>query len=253
MTPQFSCFAACVISFIGACSATQAAELMPAAEQTALIQNYCGMCHQENKFNRGGLSLQHFDASRVDPTLAVMLAAKLKSGAIYAAGKPTPPDATVNNLIASLEIEGAGAEKWFATTPADPEGFRISIVRQADVKSAEGTKPNYFRLIVRCDSAAHTATMQLTWAPINPLEDSVISVSADQAAPHEFKLKNSGAMANGAMGGIGNLELRTERGDPMPIPSRSLVFNNLPGDQTLVFPFQDLSKNVRARLSECSG
>ena len=65
-------------------------ESMPAAQQTALVQKYCAVCHHD-AFKNGGLSLQHFDAAQPDPGVAAMLASKLKAQAIGAAGI-APPD-----------------------------------------------------------------------------------------------------------------------------------------------------------------
>src|SRR5437016_2988563 len=41
---------------------------MPVAQQNALVQKYCAGCHDDAHRN-GGLSLQHFDASQVEPSL----------------------------------------------------------------------------------------------------------------------------------------------------------------------------------------
>src|SRR5262249_49452564 len=56
------------------------AELMPVVQQNALVQKYCAVCHDDVHRN-GGLSLQHFEASNVDPSLAAMMVSKLKTGA----------------------------------------------------------------------------------------------------------------------------------------------------------------------------
>jgi hypothetical protein len=37
---------------------------MPAAQQNALVETYCAVCHTDASRN-GGLSLQHFDATRL--------------------------------------------------------------------------------------------------------------------------------------------------------------------------------------------
>ena len=54
---------------------------MPAAEQNALVKQYCAVCHTDAAMN-GGLSLQHYDAAKRDPTLAAMILSKLNAGAI---------------------------------------------------------------------------------------------------------------------------------------------------------------------------
>jgi len=59
---------------------------MRAAEQNALVKQYCAVCHTDAAMN-GGLSLQHYDAAKRDPTLAAMILSKLNAGAMGAAGK----------------------------------------------------------------------------------------------------------------------------------------------------------------------
>src|SRR5439155_4905658 len=76
-------------------------ESMPAAQQNALVQKYCAVCHDDAHAN-GGLSLQHFDASNVDPSLAAMMVSKLKSGAIGAAGIAPPGRPTEEALLEAL-------------------------------------------------------------------------------------------------------------------------------------------------------
>jgi hypothetical protein len=49
---------------------------MPAAQQNALLQKYCVVCHTDAHMN-GGLSLEHFDAAHPDPGVAAMLVSKL--------------------------------------------------------------------------------------------------------------------------------------------------------------------------------
>src|SRR6185369_5265456 len=87
-----------------------AAELMPPSQQNALVQKYCAVCHTDAARN-GGLSLEHFDASHVDPSLAAMLLSKLRSGAMGAAGLPAPDKATIDALVSALTSESAGAHE----------------------------------------------------------------------------------------------------------------------------------------------
>jgi hypothetical protein len=82
----------------------RAAELMPVIQQNALVQKYCAVCHDDAHRN-GGLSLQHFDASNVDPSLAAMMASKLKTGAIGAAGLPLPDQATQDAFFNALDAQ----------------------------------------------------------------------------------------------------------------------------------------------------
>src|SRR5437016_5750851 len=114
-----------------------AAETMPAAQQNALVQKYCAVCHTDAA-NNGGLSLEHFDAAQAAPSLTAMLLSKLtggvslqtvrgapsnpdaaalvdrkmKSGAMGAAGIPIPDKATIDALIQAFAAESDGATGW---------------------------------------------------------------------------------------------------------------------------------------------
>lgn len=57
---------------------------MPAAQQNALVQKYCAVCHNDSHQN-GGLSLEHFDAAHPDPGVAAMLVSKM-TGALARPG-----------------------------------------------------------------------------------------------------------------------------------------------------------------------
>ena len=52
---------------------------MPPAQQNALVQTYCAVCHTDSARN-GGLSLEHFDAAHAAPSLTAMLLSKITGG-----------------------------------------------------------------------------------------------------------------------------------------------------------------------------
>ena len=83
--------------------------------------------------------LQHFDASKVDPSLAAMMASKLKTGAIGAAGLPRPDQATQDAFFNALDAKSRGSNEWtFVSSDFDVESthsndislfsFRIGVV-----------------------------------------------------------------------------------------------------------------------------
>ncbi len=45
-----------------------AAKVMPVTEQNLLVEKYCTVCHTDTSMT-GGLSLEHFDAAHLDPSL----------------------------------------------------------------------------------------------------------------------------------------------------------------------------------------
>ena len=92
---------------------------MPVAQQNALVQKYCAVCHDDAHRN-GGLSLQHFDASQVEPSLAAMMVSKLKTGAIGAAGLAQPDASTQDGFSGALTAKAAGANEWTLTRTQAP-------------------------------------------------------------------------------------------------------------------------------------
>src|ERR1700720_4319980 len=81
---------------------------MPVAEQNALVRKYCAVCHTDAAMN-GGLSLEHYDAVKRDPTLAAMILSKLNNGAMGAAGNGVPNKAAQQAWIAATTEQAAGA------------------------------------------------------------------------------------------------------------------------------------------------
>src|SRR5437870_8427402 len=88
-----------------------AAEIMPTARQTALVQQYCAVCHTDAAKN-GGLSLEHYDAAQVNPPLAAMLLSKLRNGAMGAAGLGIPDPATRDAWVAATTAQAQRANAW---------------------------------------------------------------------------------------------------------------------------------------------
>ena len=79
----FACRAIGAIALVAGLTATSSAvasDLMPAAQQNALVAKYCVVCHNDAHVN-GGLSLEHFDAAQPDPSLVAMTISKVGMGA----------------------------------------------------------------------------------------------------------------------------------------------------------------------------
>src|SRR5215467_12693957 len=116
------------------------AEPMPVVQQNALVQKYCAVCHDDVHRN-GGLSLQHFDASNVDPSLAAMMVSKLKTGAIGAAGLARPDQATEDAFFKALDAESKGADKWTLIHTEEPS-TRAPFLTATILQTAPATPPN---------------------------------------------------------------------------------------------------------------
>src|SRR5215470_3802611 len=133
-------------------AAAAAGEPMPVARQNALVQKYCVVCHDDVHQN-GGLSLQHFDASNVDPSLAAMMVSKLKTGAIGAAGLPRPDQATQDAFFNALSVKSRGADRWTLTRAEDPSThaplLTVTILREAPATPAHELGELY-RLNLTC-------------------------------------------------------------------------------------------------------
>jgi len=57
----------------------QAADIMPYAQQNAVVKKQCASCHTD-ALMYGGLSLEHYDATHSDPSLSAMLVSKITNG-----------------------------------------------------------------------------------------------------------------------------------------------------------------------------
>jgi Protein of unknown function (DUF1592)/Protein of unknown function (DUF1588)/Protein of unknown function (DUF1587)/Protein of unknown function (DUF1585)/Protein of unknown function (DUF1595)/Planctomycete cytochrome C len=88
-------------------SATRTTSLaMPVDSQNRLVHEYCSGCH-DNEAKTGGLSLEDFDASRIDQNaaLAEKMIRKLRAGMMPPPTAPSRPDAAaVKAFAASLEM-----------------------------------------------------------------------------------------------------------------------------------------------------
>ena len=88
-----------------------AGDMMPAAQQDALVQKYCAVCHSDTHAS-GGISLEHFDAAHVDAATAAMILSKLKAKALGASGLPLPDKATQGALLSAISAEAIGTDQW---------------------------------------------------------------------------------------------------------------------------------------------
>jgi hypothetical protein len=237
-------FALCVTaSFL--ISAAIAGDAMPVAQQNALVQKYCAVCHMDAHRN-GGLSLEHFDAAHADPGLAAMMVGKLKGGAFGAAGIRPPDKETQDALQSALSAEAVGADQWTVLSKAPM--LTASVVREVpSPEKANHGEPDVYRLVLTCREDVHEAQMQLAWAPAVPPSGREMFVAVDAKEPVTYKVEGTEKMSNGQAGtsGPGAILLTA------PLPVKLLTVRNLFGDETVVFSFDNLTPAVRDSLSTC--
>jgi mono/diheme cytochrome c family protein len=79
---------------------------LSAADQTAMVGQYCAGCHSE-RGKAGGLSLAGFDASKADEhaDIAEKMIRKLRAGMMPPAGARRPDAATLDQLTTALETK----------------------------------------------------------------------------------------------------------------------------------------------------
>jgi hypothetical protein len=233
-----------LFSFIAALSLAAPALPAYAENENALVAKYCGVCHDDAHRN-GGLSLQHFDIEKVEPSLAAMMVSKLKSGAFGAAGLPLPDLETEDGLFNALVVKSAGATDWHASRSGD--SVTVSILRPV-----AGTDELY-RLKVTCRPGTGESEMQLAWAPTPAKGDRRISVAADGTAAVMFNVEGREKMGNGAKKKDGTDSTSTPAAVAlkMLLPDRTLIVSEVFPDEVVVFPFDRLPAAMRQELSSC--
>jgi hypothetical protein len=211
---------------------------MTSAQQNALVQKHCAVCHTDAAKN-GGLSLEHYDAAQANPPLAAMLLSKLRGGAMGAAGLPFEK-ADADGLEMAMVAASARAQEWSVTRgPVTTAG----IVREVGTKNPE--QPSRYRLVVSCDAGARKGEVQLSWAP-SPRNGTVIA-SVDGGAPVGYEVKGTETMGNGSAATTGHAAVILAG---LPLPARTLTISDLVPGETVVFPFEQLAP-ARSAFAAC--
>lgn len=211
---------------------------MPVERQNELVQRHCAVCHTDAARN-GGLTLQHFDAAKADPSLAAMILSKLRGGAMGAAGLPfetTDADALEMAMLAA----SLGAQEWTVTRG---RVTTAAIVRE--VASKNPAQPSRYRLVVSCDAGSGKGEAELSWAP-SP-RNGTVKASVDGGSPVDYKVEGTESMGNGNSGTTGHAAVMLKG---LPWPGRMLTISELFPGETVVFPFEKLAL-ARTSFEEC--
>ncbi|MGO9259878.1 MAG: hypothetical protein ACLQU1_26735 [Bryobacteraceae bacterium] len=223
---------------------------MPVAQQNALVQKYCAVCHTDAK-PTGGLSLEKFDAAHPDPSVAAMMVSKLKARAMGAAGIPLPDRMTQDALLSALSAGAVGAGGWTVNRTQSPTTqapiLMVSVLQEVPSARNAG-EPDMYRLTLTCHVDTHEAEMQLAWAPGDvPQTGGAMSAAVDGKVPSTYTVdQGEGAAILYAT--------KQNFGVPkfaMPLPAQTLTISNLFPGETVVFPFGGLTQTVRQALSTC--
>jgi mono/diheme cytochrome c family protein len=239
-----ACITVAAVALIGACSTAAAAGDLAPAEQNALVKTYCAVCHTD-RANNGGLSLEHFDAARVDPPLAAMMLSKIRNGAMGAAGTGVPDKDMQEAWTLATVRQALGAQLW-SVTRIDPSMVTASVVRFVNPRKGEANPPIY-RLTLTCDAAARRGTVLLTWSP-EPQTDRTFLVSADGGTGVTHTLSGVEKMGNGATVVSGRASAFLD----IALPSTSLTIADVFPGETVVFPIGELDQQTRRELAACS-
>jgi hypothetical protein len=220
-----------------------AADLIPAAQQNALVERYCAECHSYS-VKKGGLSLRNYDAAHPDFALSAMIAAKLKSAHIAAEGVAEPDKTTTEAWIAVTELKSQHADGWSTYVIGggiDTPVYHASILRDGAPSKSSAVRPVY-RLSLSCDTGNLKGEIQLAWSPAS-INERAFFVSADSGARISQKTAGGESVGNGSDHADALLKV--------PVPTNSLTVTDVFTDETIVFPFDTMPSDARISLSFC--
>lgn len=220
---------------------------MPPAEQNALVKQYCAVCHTDAVMN-GGLSLQHYDAAKRDPSLAAMILSKLNAGAMGAAGRGVPSQAAQEAWVASTKEQAVGAKEWFVSR--EDGVVSASIAREVAPRRPDVTDSPVYRVKIDCNTSLGVGEMRLTWSP-QPQTGRTMTASADGNTPIAYRVEGKESMGNGATVQTGHASIILSDGGNLRFPKHSLIVRELFPEETIEFPFSDLDPKTLAELSGC--
>ena len=255
---------------------------MPLAQQNALVQKYCAVCHTDAAKN-GGLSLEHFNVAEAPPSLIAMLLSKLtggvslqtakdapynpsaaalvdrkmRSGAMGAAGIPIPDKATIDALIRAFAVESAGATSWTVerSKGASSAGALTASVLREMPSATNAGEAEFYRLVVSCNSSTQEGSMQLAWSPVP--QSGSLAASVDGRPATQYRVEGSETMGNSSGAVLHSpafAELAQARGvsrTGLPFPTEYLVISDLFPGEKVIFSFSNLPNDARQEFTTC--
>lgn len=248
-----------------------AADEMPITQQNALVQKYCAVCHTDRARN-GGLSLEHFDAANVPPSLAAMMLSKvtgglsletleaalshphahslvekqIQGGAMNAAGIAPPRAPVTLAFVAALTRRASAARRW-SVLRTDDGIVSASVLREQPMTGAES---EMFRLTMTCDTNTRRPAAQLDWSPVPKLGEVVISI--DRGNPITYPLRGIEKMGNGGSGKTTGRASASLDQRWATLPKSELSASGL-FPTPITFPFSIMPGAVREALLPCFG
>jgi len=245
-----------------------AGEMMPGAQQNAIVEKYCAVCHTDATMN-GGVSLQHFDAATAAASLKAMMLSKvtqgallqtvrqaggkaaaeefmekrLRGGAMAASGAAEPDMATMKAFAYALAEGSTRASEW--TVERNEAGATASILREAPPAKSQESAESY-RVILACNATTRQGTMQVAWSPIPKLGKLLVAVDAQE--PASYAVEGKEKMGNGVGSSTGLAAIYITG---LALPEKSLTVSNLFPDDVVTFPFASLPAGARKGLAPC--
>jgi hypothetical protein len=256
-------------------------ESIPVAEQNALVQRHCAVCHTDAARN-GGLSLQRFDAANAPPSLVAMMVSKVTTGLALSTVQAAPADAKAAELVTKRVVGGAmfaaGIQvpiptiasfatslatlavdpgKWHVSRAQDPAATGVvtmlSALRELPSLREGDVAPSY-RLVLTCNETTREGEMQVAWSPVP--KNGTLLVAVDGGAPSPHTVDGVEKMGDGTGGTTGRAALSIVRTMPearaaAELPARSLAVSGLFPGETATFSFDDLPAGARQALGRC--
>jgi hypothetical protein len=238
-------------------SANAAGDRMPAAQQNALVQKHCAVCHTDAKPS-GGLALERFDAAHAEPSVARMMLTKItEDGAMTAAGVPMPDAATFAAFTKALSSAAAedvpGDGDWVVQVGLEGKGgyslVKASIAREVDSETSE--RSAVYRLALTCGATSRTGawSLETSWKDADGSSaPRAMPVAGDGSVPFSYRV-DGGEEQSSALQPSGDHSASAR--SLASFPADVLTISNLFAGERVDFPLARLTPTVRRIFAWC--